>query len=46
MFLLLLLLDQERLPKRIDRKRGSRVSIPEKGDNPAIDEDDAGGIGF
>lgn len=41
-----LLLDQELLPKRIDRKRGSRASIPDKGDKPAIDEDDAGGIGF
>lgn len=41
-----LLLDQELLPKRIDRKRGSRASIPDKGDYPAIDEDDAGGIGF
>ena len=41
-----LLLDQELLPKRIDRKRGSRASIPDKSNNAAIDEDDAGGIGF
>ena len=41
-----LLLDRELLPKRIDRKRGSRASIPDKSDNPAIDEDDAGGMGF
>lgn len=40
-----LLLDQERLPKRIDRKRGSRASSPNRGDYPAID-DDASGIGF
>jgi len=41
-----LLLDQELLPKRIDRKRGSSASIANKGDDPASGEDDAEGIGF
>ena len=41
-----LLLDQDMLPKRIDRKRGPRAPITKKGDNPASDEDDAEGIGF
>ena len=41
-----LLLAQDMLPKRIDRKRGSRVSIPTKDDNSASNEDDAEGVGF
>ena len=41
-----LLLDREMLPKRIDRKRGSRASISNTGDNPASEVDDADGVGF
>jgi len=41
-----LLLDKDMLPKRIDRKRGSRTLTPNKRNDPSSDDDDAEGIGF
>lgn len=41
-----LLLDRERLPKRIDRKRGPRPEPSGKGANSPVDDDDDEGIGF
>lgn len=41
-----LLLDQERLPKRIDRKRGPRPAASDKDKGSPVDDDDDEGIGF
>jgi transcriptional regulator with XRE-family HTH domain len=41
-----LLLDREALPKRIDRKRGTKPAGPAKGETTLPDSDDDEGVGF
>lgn len=41
-----LLLDRGALPKRIDRKRGARLTESAKGDTPLSDSDNDEGVGF